>query len=181
MGLFNLFKRKKSVPVLSNEEFARSLGVQIGKDCRLFIRDFGSEPYLISIGDHVTITKGVNFITHDGGMWVLRNEYPDVDFIRPIIVCDNCFIGINATLLPGIIIGPNSIIGAGAVVTKSIPPNSIAVGVPAKVISTITEYKRHLPETLPTASLNSTEKRAYYLHFFGSTPEHWVKWLEENN
>lgn len=177
-----IFKSSKQKITQKNDsvEHARSIGVQVGKDCRLYIRDFGSEPYLISIGDHVTITKGVNFITHDGGMWVLRNEYPDIDYIRPIIIHDNCFIGMNAILLPGITIGPNSIIGAGAVVTKSIPPNSIAVGVPAKVISTMAEFKRHLPETLPTASLTSIEKRAFYLQYFGNLPEDWIKWMEDN-
>ena len=57
--------------------YARRIGVRVGRDCRLIGIDratFGSEPYLVSIGDHGTITDGVRFITHDGGVWVFRKE-----------------------------------------------------------------------------------------------------------
>ena len=53
-------------------EIARIKGVKVGKDCRFFSKEFSSEPYLIEIGDHVTIASGVYFITHDGGAWVIR-------------------------------------------------------------------------------------------------------------
>src|SRR5215831_2717587 len=69
--------------------YARSLGVKIGKDCRLLglqAETFGSEPFLVKLGDHVTVTSGVQFITHDGGVWVFREEMPDVDIIAPIQV-----------------------------------------------------------------------------------------------
>ncbi len=52
----------------------------------------------------------------------------------PIVVEDHVWIGCNAIILSGVTIGKNSVVGAGSVVTKSIPPNSLAVGVPAKVI-----------------------------------------------
>lgn len=61
----------------SNQEYARHLGVKIGKDCRIYIRDFGSEPWLINIGDKVTVTHGVRFINHDGfphGLLLTRKE-----------------------------------------------------------------------------------------------------------
>ena len=56
-------------------KYARSLGVKIGNDVRLIsIKSgsgtFGSEPYLVVIGNHVTVTGGVRFVTHDGGVWV---------------------------------------------------------------------------------------------------------------
>ena len=114
----------------TREKYARLIGVQVGKDCRILGTNFGSEPYLISIGDHVAIANGVRFINHDGGVRVFRKEYPDADFIRPIVIHDNCVIGGNAIILPGVIIGPNCVIGAGSIVSKSIPPNTIAAGVP---------------------------------------------------
>ena len=155
-------------------EYARSIGVKVGENCRIFPCSFGSEPYLISIGEHVTVTNGVCFITHDGGVWVLRDEFPDVDYIRPIIIHNNSFIGMNAIILPGVMIGPNSIIGAGSVVTKSIPPNTVAVGVPAKVIKTLEEYKQIIGLSIPTKKLNRQEKQEFLLDYFGTTEDEWL-------
>ena len=59
---------------------------------------------------------------------------PDLELTAPIAVGDDVYIGVNAVILPGVTIGNRCIIGAGAVVTKSIPGNSVAVGVPAKVV-----------------------------------------------
>ena len=56
------------------------------------------------------------------------------------IIHDNTFIGMDSVIMPGVKIGPNAIIGANSVVTKSIPPNSVAAGCPTKVISTLDEY-----------------------------------------
>lgn len=123
---------------------ARRLGVKIGKDCRLLsnpVAVFGSEPYLVSIGDHVTITNGVRFITHDGGVWVFRQEDPDVDVYGRIKVGNNVFIGINAIILPGVTIGDNCVVGAGAVVTRDVPSGTVVGGVPARHICTLDEYR----------------------------------------
>ena len=57
-----------------------------------------------------------------------------------IEVLDNVFIGSNSTILSGVKIGPNAIIGAGSVVTKDVPENSVVAGVPAKVIGKFDEY-----------------------------------------
>jgi acetyltransferase-like isoleucine patch superfamily enzyme len=101
---------------------------------------FGTEPWLIDIGNNVFITNGVQFITHDGGTLLLRREVPDLELTAPIKVGDDVYIGLNAMILPGVTIGSRVIIGAGAVVTKSIPDNAVAVGVPAKVVKTVDEY-----------------------------------------
>ena len=127
---------------------------------------FGSEPYLITIGKNVEITAGVRFITHDGGIWSLRNvdeKYKDLDAFGPINVGNNVFIGNNAIILPGVTIGDNVVIGAGAIVTRDIPSNSVAAGVPAKVIKTLEEYgEKALTKegTLKTKGLSSAEKKA---------------------
>lgn len=123
--------------------FARSIGVKVGECCRFLetrLGTFGSEPYLISIGNHVTITSRVQFITHDGGVWVFREKYPDIDVFGPIVVGDNVFIGIGALIMPNVTIGNNVVIASGAVVTRDIPSNTVAVGVPARPIKTIDEY-----------------------------------------
>jgi acetyltransferase-like isoleucine patch superfamily enzyme len=118
-------------------------GLQIASDCRLTsVPNFGSEPYLISIGRHVTIASNVAFITHDGATWVIRDQpkYRGVLKFGRITVHDNCFIGYGSTVLPGVSIGPNSIVAAQSVVTKDVPPNTVVGGVPARVITSIEEY-----------------------------------------
>jgi len=123
--------------------YARSIGVRIGRGCHFYAADagmFGSDPYLITIGDNVHITRGVLFITHDGGTLILRREVPDLELTEPISIGSDVYIGVNAIILAGVTIGNRCIIGAGAVVTKSIPDNSVAVGVPARVVKTVDEY-----------------------------------------
>ncbi len=123
------------------EEYLRKKGLSIGIGNRIYITYFGSEPYLIKIGNHCTITEGVKFITHDGGCWVFRNEIPDLNVFGKIEIKDNCFIGMNAIIMPNVIVGPNSVVGAGSVVTKDVPENTVVAGVPAKTICSIEEYK----------------------------------------
>jgi acetyltransferase-like isoleucine patch superfamily enzyme len=121
--------------------FARKSGVEIGKNCRIFACEFGSEPYLISIGNNCEITSGVTFITHDGGTWVFRKNKRFIGTkYGPIIIRENCMVGINTIILPNVEIGPNSVIGAGSVVTRNVSPNSIYAGNPAKFICTLDQY-----------------------------------------
>lgn len=120
-----------------------SRGLEIAPDSRFMgWQTFGSEPYLVRIGKHVTIASHVSFITHDGGTWVFRDQpsYRNVIKYGRIVIHDNCFIGAGTMILPGISIGPNAVVAAGSVVTKSIPPNSVAAGVPARVLRTVEEY-----------------------------------------
>tara|TARA_B110000093_G_C12942707_1_gene398713 strand:- start:916 stop:1455 length:540 start_codon:yes stop_codon:yes gene_type:complete len=132
----NFYKRKKN-----SINWARSLGVKIGNDCKIATYEWGSEPYLIEIGNHVHITNNVQFINHDGGVWVFRKEVPDFDVFGKIRIGDNVYIGNNAIVMPGVTIGENCVIGANSVVTKSIPENSVVAGVPAKFICNIKDYK----------------------------------------
>jgi len=126
---------------LTIAHYLRRQGAQIGRECRIYISDLGPEPYLIRIGDHVTIASGVSLVTHDGGCWLFRDQVPDLNCFGKIEIEDNCFIGINAIILPNVTIGRNSIVGAGSVVTTSIPPGSVAAGVPARVIATSEDYR----------------------------------------
>ena len=131
--------------------------------------NFGSEPYLVSIGHHVRINDGVNFITHDGGVWVLRkflrqNNADKIDLFGQIIIGNNVHIGTNAMIMPGVNIGDNCIIGCRAIVTKDIPSNSVAVGIPAKVIENIDDYiKKNMHKFDYTKHLSPEDKRAYLI------------------
>jgi len=94
--------------------------------------DLGTEPYLIKIGNHVAIAAEVSFATHDGAVWVFRDEVPDLQVFGPIVIEDNCIIGLRATIFPNVRIGRNSVIAAGSVVINDVPPNSVVMGVPAR-------------------------------------------------
>ena len=75
---------------------------------------FGSEPYLVFLGSNVTVSDRVRFITHDGGVGMFCDEHPGVNVFAPITVGDRVFIGSQATLLPGVTIGSDVVIGAAA-------------------------------------------------------------------
>lgn len=155
----------KLMPSKKKLEKLKKRGLVIGEGCEILNGyEFGSEPYLVEIGNNVRITRGVNITTHDGGVWVLRHLYPelsDIDCFSRVKIGDNCHIGLNATIMPGVTIGKNCIVGAGAVVTHDIPDNSVAVGVPARVIESVEEYRRKSEGSfLHTKMMAWSEKRA---------------------
>lgn len=122
-------------------KYHRKQGAKVGEGCYIRPRSLGGEPYLVKIGNNVALAGGVTFITHDGGVWIFRNEIPDIQVFGPIIIEDNCVIGQNTVLFPNIRIGKNSVVGGGSVVISNIPPNSIAMGVPARVWSSVEKYR----------------------------------------
>lgn len=129
-------------------KYARKKGVIVGENCRLYIKSWGSEPFLISMGDNVTITSGVKLITHDGSTCLVKNtKGKRYQRFAPIKIGSNVFIGVNSIVMPGVTIGSNIVIGAGSVVTKDIPDNSVAIGVPAKVVSSFADYQTKIQNT----------------------------------
>lgn len=144
----------------SHEKCARKLGVKLGKGCDIAECSFGSEPFLIEIGNHVQITKGVKFFTH-GGAWTLRLIYPDFDCFGRIKIGNNVYIGNNALIMPGVTVGDNVVIGAGSILTKSVPDGVVVAGNPAKIISTMDDYIiKHIPLNMHTKGKSLSEKRA---------------------
>ena len=127
----------------SNLQLAKENGVIIGKNVIIGSGcNFGSEPYLITLHDKVRLSFDVTFITHDGGTWAFRDieKYKNVIKYGKIEIGENSFVGCKTILMPGIHIGKRCVIGAGSVVTHDIPDNSVACGVPAKVIMSTYEY-----------------------------------------
>ncbi|MFK5647479.1 acyltransferase [Ornithinimicrobium sp. LYQ121] len=124
------------------------------------------------MGNHVTVSSEVQFITHDGGVWVFRAGEPDLDVVAPIVVHDNVFIGSRVTILPGVTIGAHSVIGAGSVVTKDVPTGVVVAGCPARVRSTIDAYKaRCIANGVRTKGLAPEAKREVLLAMFASQLE----------
>ena len=120
----------------------KRLGCKIGKNVHIghnVVPDFGYSEH-ITIGNNVVISNGVSILCHkrDVTEYKRGGMATHLPFIcKDVIIEDGCQIGINCTILPGVVIGEGSIIGSCSLVTKSIPAWSIAVGSPAKVIKTL--------------------------------------------
>lgn len=143
----------------SREQYARHIGVRIGKNCLIGIRDWSSEPYLIEIGDNVQITSGVHFYTHGGGNCI-RRLHPDFDVFGKISVEDWAYVGSGSHLLPGVTIGEGALVAAGSVVTKSVAPHTVVGGNPAHFICTTNDFYEHnMKYNIGTKGMSFEEKK----------------------
>lgn len=154
-----------------NVAYARYLGVRVGKNCQIIADPssaFGSEPWLIKLGDHVDVTEGVQFLNHEGGIWCARgidSYYEPRDLFMPITVGNNVMIGFRSLIMPGVHIGNNVIIAGYSVVTKDVPDGAVVAGIPAKQITTVEDFmkKLKLRETVPTKKMTLAQKREYLM------------------
>ena len=154
-------------------ERLRARGVRIGENCAIYTEFFSTEPYLVSIGNHVGISGGVKFMTHDGSAWLMRDEHPKRQALGTIIVGDNTFIGENSLILCGTSIGTNCIIGAGSVVRGRIPDNSLVIGNPGQIAgraSLFIEMLRQGANSLDTLGMDEGARRDLLLGHFGLKP-----------
>ncbi len=168
--LFEL-KYRRADPYQRAELYRRFYNIKMGKDCKFFGKaDFGSEPYLIELGNRVMLSDKVAFFTHDGGVQVLTNlgYANNADSFGRIKISNNVFIGRGATILKDVEVGENVVIGAGAVVTKDCQPNSVYAGVPARRIKSIDEYYEGCKDTLvETADIDPREKAVFLQERYG--------------
>jgi acetyltransferase-like isoleucine patch superfamily enzyme len=115
---------------------SRALGCTIGEGCRILSDIATSEPWLVSVGDRVTISSGVRFITHDGSGWLYRDERGRRYRYAPVRVGSDVFIGADVIILPGVTVGDRCVVGAGSVVTKSVADGTVVAGNPARPLGT---------------------------------------------
>lgn len=104
-------------------------GMEIGRNVRISRKadlDFTVNPRGIHIGDNTYVTGGVIIMTHDHVRSLITDTY----------IGQNCFLGANCIILPGIKVGDHVVVGTGSVVTHDVPSHSIVVGNPAKIIKT---------------------------------------------
>jgi maltose O-acetyltransferase len=135
----------------------RAAGVRIGKHSlvqgELWLTGVGNVCELLSIGENTLITRRLHVdlgapvrignyvrIGHDVSILTVNHAVGSRDFragprfFGEIAIEDGCWIGSRSTLLPGVVIGSGAIVAAGAVVTRSVPPDTLVAGVPARVI-----------------------------------------------
>ncbi|NJD77606.1 MAG: acyltransferase [Candidatus Methanoperedens sp.] len=111
------------------------IGKKVGIAHGVFLEE--ARPYLITIEDGVNIGPGAIIVTHDSSYHCVSPEIPIIS--GSVIIKRNAFVGAGSIILPGIVIGEKSIIAAGSVVTKDVPPMTIVAGVPATVVGNVDE------------------------------------------
>jgi acetyltransferase-like isoleucine patch superfamily enzyme len=138
--------------LIGGDRASRWLGVKVGQGCRICPCNFGTEPWLVSIGDRVTVAPGVAFLTHDGSTWLFRDARGRRYKYARIDVGSDVFIGLNAILMPGVKVGSRVVIGAGSVVTHSVSDGQIVAGNPAKVIGVYADLESRILRSGVTSS-----------------------------
>jgi acetyltransferase-like isoleucine patch superfamily enzyme len=134
-------------------EYARWRGAEIGDGTIIYrhVR-FGSEPWLVKVGRGTWLTVGVEFVTHDGSISVIRNGNFEIDPNQPINrygpieVGDNCFIGLHSIIMPGVKIGNDCIVAAGSVVSRDVPDGTIVAGNPARPLGSVADFAKKVAE-----------------------------------
>ena len=115
-------------------------GLILGKNFQLERNSYldSSFPWLIEIGNNVTLAPEVMVLSHDGS----TQKVIGYSKIGKVQIGDNVFIGSKSIILPNTKIGNNTIIGAGSIVSGEIPGDVIVTGTPAKVVMTVEEFKK---------------------------------------
>ena len=110
--------------------------VIIGDHTRLGLHNTVIGP--VTIGNHVNLAQGITVtaLNHNFTDHHLRIDEQGVS-TTPVTIGHDIWIGANAVILPGVTIGDHSVVAAGAVVTKDVPPHTLVAGVPAKIIKTL--------------------------------------------
>ena len=149
MLILNLIRRLRTPKHLRSGknyiEYLRRKGIKIGNGTIVFspkhINIDISRPHLIEIGENVFLHKGTTIMAHDWASYTFVNKYNDfIPSHGKVKIGNNVWLGENVSILKGVTIGNDVIIGFGSIVTKDIPSNSIAVGIPAKVICSFDDY-----------------------------------------
>ena len=117
-----------------------------GEHCFFQPWNFGTNPKLIHFGNNVHIASGVTFVNHDVTSYMFSYQDKAEYKVRrgTTVIGDNVFVGAESILLYDVKIGSNVIIGAGSVVSKDIPDNTVAAGVPCRPIGDYFEYKNKI-------------------------------------
>lgn len=141
--LYMLHRLISKLPWINQDEhmnkFFRKCGIFIGGGCHIYSNIVSAEPFLVHIGDDVTISTQVKFCTHDNSIIKINPKCPNL--FGHINIGSNCFIGQNALLMYGVTLADNIIVAAGSVVCNSFDEERIIIGGnPARKIGTWEDF-----------------------------------------
>lgn len=155
VSVFGVSKKKITA------KWLRHHGMSIGDNCTICCNILPSEPYLVSIGNNVTISAPVQLLTHDNSIIKLSGGMV-TDTFGVIRIGDNCFIGANSVILPGVTLANNIVVAAGSIVTKSFFEENIIVGGnPAKKIATWdSSLAKNMKHSQNMRGLSARERKA---------------------
>ena len=147
------------IKIISPVRHARLIGVNLGSNCLIYrSMEWPSEPYLVTIGNNVQLTRGVAIHTHGGN--VIRRKVPDFDAFGKVVIKDWAYIGSHAQIMPGVTIGEGAMVAAGSIVTKSVPDGMVVGGNPARLLCSVDEYlERNIQYNMHTKGLDEKEKK----------------------
>lgn len=113
---------------------------EMGEGCRIAPGAIFTDPEYTRIGNNVRIAEA--WISgHDGSVNMINAAYGTrLDAVGPVVLRDDVFIGRGVTILPGVTIGPRAIVGAGSVISRDVPPNSVVAGNPARVVRSLDDH-----------------------------------------
>lgn len=147
MNIIQLYRKIKFHFIRNNSdkyiEHLKKSGIEIGKgnviqwNCNID----ETRPSLVTIGDNNFFSTGFTLLTHDWVTTLFRNKYHELlPSSGRVTIGNNNYFGQKVTVLKGVTIGDNCVIGLGSIVTHDIPSNSVAVGIPARVIGNTDDY-----------------------------------------
>jgi len=137
----------------------------MGEGCVIQTNVVITDPPHLRLGDNVHLT-GCTLFGHDGTVSMLKQmSGRRLDRVGRIDIGDNVFVGHQAIVMPGVSIGPNAIVGAGAVVTRNVPRNTIVAGNPARPIGTVDALLERC--TRETAALQWADHPQLAADYFG--------------
>lgn len=172
---FVIYLRNNNIKVGNNVNFRYPKTVEIDVNC----------PSLVEFGDNLDINANFTVLTHDFATYVFRNLYHDfISSTGRVKIGSNIYFGRDVTILKGVTIGDNCIIGLGSVITKDIPSNSVAAGCPCKVICSIDEYYEKRREAQVSEAIDlgvSIIERYHRDPKITDFKEEWVMFLTEDD